>query len=245
MTILILGHNGMLGHMVVKYFLDKKINIKTTQYKFPTEEFFNEVKKFEGDYIINCIGSIPQKTDLFYINYELPIWLSDNSKCKVIHPGTDCEQDDDLYGFSKRFASDYIKKFSLNTKILKTSIIGPELNSKFSLLEWFLNNEQSSCYGYTKAMWNGITTYEWAKQCVDLMLNWDTYKVETILFSNCISKYELLNQIKLEFNKNVSILASDCGKDKCLIGDIHTPSIDIQLSELKTFYYKNYNENTI
>lgn len=237
MDILILGHNGMLGHMVTKYFLDKKINIQTTQHKFPSEEFFNEIKSFNGDYIINCIGAIPQKTKVFNVNIELPIWLSNNVTSKVIHPGTDCEIDNDDYGISKRLASEYIINNSHNTKILKASIIGPELNSKSSLLEWFLNSK-GDVSGYTKAMWSGVTTLEWAKQCFNLINNWDKYKTENIIESTCLSKYDLLSLIKEVFDKDINISPNDSIIiDKCLIGTIKSLDIKTQLIELKNYYY--------
>jgi dTDP-4-dehydrorhamnose reductase len=168
MDVMILGHNGMLGHMVMKYLSDNEYNITICDNKFPTIEFKDFVSKYKGDYIINCIGAIPQKTKNFSVNQELPIWLDSNVSCKVIHPGTDCEIDLDEYGISKKIARDYIVNSGLRTKILKTSIIGPELNSNASLLEWFLS-QNNETLGYTNAMWNGNTTLEWAEQCVTLM----------------------------------------------------------------------------
>jgi dTDP-4-dehydrorhamnose reductase len=237
MNILILGHKGMLGHMLVKYLTYKHYSIYTINDKYPTDEFKQYVLNFNGDYIINCIGAIPQKTNQFNINYELPIWLDINSKCKIIHPGTDCEIDNDDYGTSKRDASNYIKLKGLQTKILQTSIIGPELTSNYSLLEWFLNNE-NDVKGYTGAMWSGITTLEWAKQCFNLINNWDEYKVENIIESTCLSKYDLLNLIKEIFNKNINIIPDNkININKCLKGNIPSPNIKIQLQELKKYYY--------
>lgn len=238
MDILILGHKGMLGHMVFNYLKDQSFTIKTIDYRFPSEEFKQQIKLFKGDFIINCIGSIPQKVSIFDTNTELPIWLSDNTLSKVIHPGTDCEMDDDEYGNSKRIAKEYIIKNSNNTKIIKASIIGPELTSKSSLLEWFLNNE-NEVKGYTKAMWNGITTLEWAKQCLNLIKNWELYDKETIIQGECLSKFELLNKIKFVFNKEISILPIEKGINKCLTGKIQASKIDNQLLELKKYYYDN------
>jgi dTDP-4-dehydrorhamnose reductase len=236
MDILILGHKGMLGHMLVKYLTDQNYTIHTINYRFPSKEFKNEILKFNGDYIINAIGAIPQKTNLFDINHELPIWLDKYANNKIIHAGTDCEIDNDEYGISKRTASDYIKKFSTNTKIIKASIIGPELDSKFSLLEWFLNSK-NEVKGYTKAMWNGITTLEWSKQCLNLINNWNEYKIENIIESTCLSKYDLLNLIKEIFNKDINIIPEDnIVIDKCLKGNIKSSDIKTQLQELKNYY---------
>jgi dTDP-4-dehydrorhamnose reductase len=237
MDTLILGHKGMLGHMI-KFFLEKKcVNIITTDLKFPSKEFKDLVSEYKGDYIINCIGAIPQKTKIFEINYDLPAWLEENARCRVIHPGTDCEMDDDDYGTSKKKATDFIKLKRNKTKILKSSIIGPELNSKFSLMEWLLSSEDQ-VFGYSKAMWNGNTTLEWAKNCYELMLNWETYNIETVLEGECLSKYNLLKTIKDVFSKEISILAKEEFKcNKCLRGEIKTKSIENQLQDLKTEYY--------
>ena len=245
MKILILGHKGMLGHMVHKYLSTKNdCELVTTDLRWSTTEFKNFVKDFcwgqNGDYIVNCIGAIHQRTTEFDVNIDLPIWLDKNvfRKCKIIHPGTDCEIDDDDYGTSKRKAAEYLKEKGKTTKTINTSIIGTELNTKASLLEWFLS-EDSEVYGYTKAKWNGVTTLQWAKQCYSLISNWDDYNTETILYSDSVSKFELLNTIKTVFNKKIKVIEKKLGKDKCLDGDLYTRNIKEQLIELKEFYYDN------
>ena len=239
MDALVLGHRGMLGHMVVKYLTDKGYTITTCDYRFPSTEFETYVKEFSGDYIINCIGAIPQRTKNFSMNYELPIWLDIHAICNVIHPGTDCEIDLDEYGISKKLARDYIIESGIRTKILKSSIIGPELNSNASLMEWFLS-QTDKVYGYTKAMWNGNTTLEWAEQCHKLMNSWNSYKVETVLEGECISKFELLNKISLVFQTETVVLEKDTElHNKCLVGDIQTIDMLSQLYKLKEYYYND------
>jgi len=235
MKILILGHSGMLGHMVVKYLQSNNINICTIDDRWPNIK--KDIKNFDGDYIVNCIGAIPQRTSDFDINWELPIWLDLNSPCRVIHPGTDCEMDSDDYGISKNVASNYIDTLSKQTKSIKTSIIGPELNTSASLLEWFLS-QKGEVFGYTKAMWNGNTTLQWSKQCLHLIYNWDDYKPITILEGQSISKYDMLLLFRDVFAKDDTIIVpKNLGKDKCLKGHIYTPSLKQQLTELKDFYY--------
>ena len=87
--ILILGHNGMLGHMLCKVFdKNKDYKVLTTNIRFPNWD----TSMFEGiDYVINCIGSIPQKTNNFDVNWQVPIWLN-NIDCRIIHPSSDCER---------------------------------------------------------------------------------------------------------------------------------------------------------
>jgi len=234
MRILVLGHNGMLGHMVVKYLQSQEYDVVKFIGRFPENQ--KTLLEFKGDYIINCIGAIPQRTNNFDINWYLPIWLDTHAPCKVIHPGTDCEMDDDDYGISKRIAANYIRNYGRQTKSIKTSILGPELYTKASLMEWFLNQE-NEIFGYTNAMWNGNTTLEWAKYCEHVMQAWNMVEPELILSSDCISKYELLCTIKKVFNKDIKINKKELGKDKCLVGTITTDPIIEQLEELKEFYY--------
>ena len=184
------------------------------------------------DFIVNCVGAIPQKTNKFDINWEIPIWLENNTNCKIIHPSTDCEMDDDDYGNSKRKAADFIKSKGTKTKMIQTSIIGPEINSNASLLEWFLSQEDE-VFGYTKALWNGNTTLEWSKWCLNLINNWDDYPKLSILQSNTVSKYKLLNLFKEIYQKDIIIQKRELGKDKTLKGNIKTKNIKEQLWELK------------
>jgi len=234
--ILVLGHNGMLGHMVAKYLTDKGLEVQTATSRWPDSS--EEIVDFDGSYIINCIGAIPQKNNNSYdINWHLPIWLDLNAPCSVIHPGTDCEMDIDEYGISKNVAGFYIKHLSTRTKSIKSSIIGPEIKGKNSLLEWFLRQDEH-VFGYTGAIWNGNTTLEWAKQCLMMIRKWDEYEEETIIHSDPVSKYELLNIFKSIFDKDIIIEPKNLGKDKRLSGSIRTKNIADQMVELKEYYYK-------
>tara|TARA_R110000765_G_scaffold425960_1_gene540186 strand:+ start:2164 stop:2898 length:735 start_codon:yes stop_codon:yes gene_type:complete len=237
--VLVLGHNGMLGHMVAKFLRDKGINVYTMEKRWPLNQ--QGILTFNGDYIINCIGAIPQRSKsrcLYDINWQLPIWLDMHAPCKVIHPGTDCEGGNGLYDMSKNIAGTYIRTLGKQTKSIKTSIIGPELNSNASLLGWFLS-KNTEVEGYTEAIWSGNTTLEWAKQCSGLMLQWDSFEIETILQSKHISKYELLNTIKKVFNMDIKIKPKKAGRNRSMVGHIKTSEIGQQLKELKEYYYDN------
>lgn len=242
MKILILGHNGMLGHMVKNYLYSlNKFEIYTTDYRWPSDKLKEYIQSFEGEYIINCIGAIHQRTDKFEINWELPIYLDFYSQSKIIHPGTDCEMDNDNYGLSKKIARDFIVNNSKKTKSLKTSIIGPEIKTKASLMEWFLSNKDGEIInGYSEYYWNGNTTLTWAKKCYDLITNWNHFKTETIISSECVSKEEILHSLNDVFKRKIIIKSLDSVKfDKCLNGDIITPHIKEQFIELKNFISLN------
>jgi dTDP-4-dehydrorhamnose reductase len=237
--VLILGHKGMLGHMVLKYLKSNNIITETTDLKWPSNEFKNVVKNFNGDFIINCIGAIHQKTKSFEVNWELPIFLDFYTNCKIIHPGTDCEKDNDLYGVSKKIAKDYINNYSKNTKCITTSIIGPELNTNHSLMNWFLSNSDGvTVNGFSNFYWDGNTTLTWSEICYNLINNWDSYNVDTIISSDCVSKKEILESLNEVFNRKIIINDDSSIKiSKCLESKTKTEHIKTQLYKLKLYYY--------
>ena len=187
--ILVLGHRGMLGNAVYRYFSSlSDYEVLTMVARFEEEGFEGEIKDKSPDYIINCIGIIPQKNPDVSLykktNVELPAVL-EGLGIPTVLPSTDCEfsgtisstkkytkkdtrdaQDD--YGKSKAEISRLVETLFKNTKIIRTSIIGHEERTHLSLLDWFLNSE-GSVNGFTNHYWNGITTLEWAKLCKNLI----------------------------------------------------------------------------
>lgn len=259
MKILVLGHNGMLGHMVVKYLQSQNEDVYTTNLKWETEEFKQFIKISECEYLINCIGCIPQKKPNWEkyksVNILLPSFLADNFNGKIIHPTTDCEFDGkipdcscyssqelptaiDDYGISKAYAS-IILRSKNNVKQIRTSIIGPELYNKVSLMEWFFKQNETA-NGYANHYWNGITTLEWSKQAYKIIKNWNNYDKVTQIGTDKTNKYELLRLINkiFECNKNIISINVDC-VNKCLKTDYTLQSLENQLIELKKFYYEN------
>ena len=238
MKTFILGHKGMLGHMVHKYLSTKdECKLITTDLRWSSEEFKKKVLDFDGDYVVNCIGAIPQRTNKFEINYELPMWLDDNVSCRVIHPDTNVWRENN-YAKSKSDAARYIAHNGNKTKMLKSSIIGHDKN-KVCLLDWFLTSKHE-VLGYSKSYWNGNTTLEWAKQAYKMMNNWERYAKCTTISTNRISKYELLNIVKEIYEKDILINKdSDVESNRCLLGQLKVPNIKEQLKELKEFYYDN------
>lgn len=257
MKILVLGHNGMLGHVVVKHFASRGEEVATTNLRWGTDEFNEYVKDSPCDYLINCIGCIPQKKPNWEqyksVNILLPVFLSNYFSGKMIQPTTDCEFDGkisedsyylseelptalDDYGLSKAYVS-LILKSKKNTKQIRTSIIGPELRGKVSLMEWFFK-QTGNVNGYTTHHWNGITTLEWSKQALQIITNWNYYGGITQIGTDKTNKYELLCLINKIFDANKNILPiSVDAVNKCLKTDYPIQSLENQLKDLKKFYY--------
>lgn len=257
--ILILGHKGMLGNAVHKYFTSESDHeIITTEKRWGDTTFKSELENTDASVIINCIGAIPQKkpSDEQYIdiNVNLPIFLESLGK-RIIHPTTDCEFSGDLdqseaytklhqrdakdaYGKSKAKISELIENSFKNTKMIRVSIIGHELSSNYSLLDWFLNSD-GTVNGYDDHYWNGVTTLAWAKICSSIMNNWDTVPtLNQYATDKNLTKYELLELIKKVYNKDIDINPVITGKvvNKCLTPDAESGSLENQLRELRMFY---------
>ena len=239
MKVFVLGHKGMLGHVVTQYLTDKGVEVETTNYRWPSLEFKKRVKEYRGDYIINCIGAIPQKTDKFEINYKLPVWLDINTKTNNIYCGTDCEDTLSEYGKSKLKISNWLKNHSKRTKIIKTSVYGPELGTNYSLMEWFLF-QTKDIEGHAGYYWNGNSTLTWSEWCYNIMHDWDRYGKENILEGECNSKFTLLNILKEVFNKDINITPVDKPSiNKCLEGNIKTKPLKDQILQLKSWIDEN------
>ena len=235
--LLILGHRGMLGNMCLLYFTREHYSVITTTHRWPSKAFKTFVSKANVDFIINAIGMIPQKKpdNKLYneINFKLPMWL-DKQGIRVIHPDTD-EPDTTPYGLSKRLARENMIH---NTRIIKSSIMGFEQETKCSFLEWFLNSD-GSINGYTNQRWNGNTTLEWAKWAEKIIKNWEYYKnVTTIANPDCRSKYDILLTLKGLFQKDIEIIPTKAPEEKnnCLTGEYITNDLLNQLIEMRYFY---------
>jgi dTDP-4-dehydrorhamnose reductase len=197
------------------------------------------VNSINPDVIINCIGLIRQRPEgqaplpCIEINARFPHLLYDFcKKCNIrlIHYSTDCVFDGkkgspytendlpsakDIYGMSKYLG----ELWESPALTISTSIIGPELHGRLSLLEWFLSQE-GQVNGYTHAMFTGLPTCEHARILMDYILPHPELFGLFQVVSQPISKYELLRHIANTFHKNIDIrpLETVC-EDRRLTGD--------------------------
>jgi len=177
----------------------------------------------ENDIVINCIGTIKPRVDqlgdynAILINSLFPIELAnlcERKNVKLIHPTTDCvysglkgeynEKDlfdvNDTYGLSKALGE------PKNCTVIRTSIIGEEVNQTRSLVEWVKNNKDNTINGYTNHYWNGVTCLQFAKIIENLINNPDKLWVGTKhLYSNTVSKFDLLNLINQVYDLNITV----------------------------------------
>ena len=178
--------------------------------------------------IINCVGVVKQLAAAndplitIPINSVFPhrlLSIANLIGARVIHISTDCvfnglkgmykETDapdaNDLYGRSK-----YLGELSDNRNAitLRTSIIGHELFSSNSLVDWFLKQDKD-VQGYSKAIFSGFPTCELANIILQYVVpNEDLFGLYHVS-SSPISKYELLSLIKREYKTEINIHEDD------------------------------------
>lgn len=257
-NIMVLGSTGMLGTTVFKYLNSQGWSVFTNKYHWPSREFKEEIKMFDG-VIINCIGGIPQKgTKDYTINYDLPVYLIETGK-RIVQPCTDCVYSGNLefkkkyngysnfdatddYGLSKRKFAEYALKKPKNCKIIRCSIIGYDKDN-VSLMSWLIHrsNSNNDCNGYTNHYWNGITTLEWAKILEHVLNNWDQQSNVLIPGINPVNKYDLLGIIAKVHKLKIKInpIEKDYESNKCLDYNIKCQDIEKQLLDMINFEKEN------
>lgn len=228
MKVYLLGITGMLGSYVYKVIARHYITILIHRPEYDIlKNDWSELEKFfdtaePGDIIINCIGMIPQRNpnmhDLMKINAIFPIKLYEISQKKhlqMIHITTNCvfsgkkghysETDshdaEETYGISKSLG-----ECIPNACIIRTSIIGEEVNNKVSLVEWIKQNKNSKIFGYTNFYWNGVTCLTLAEIILEIIQKQKFWNGVRHFYSpNTISKYDLCNIVNKVYNLNILI----------------------------------------
>jgi dTDP-4-dehydrorhamnose reductase len=96
----------------------------------------------------------------------------------------------DVYGKTKSLGEVY----STAVYHLRCSIIGPEPKGHVSLLDWFRRQPaQAQLNGFTNHLWNGITTFHFARICHGIIRHPGTPEhVQHIIPTGQISKAEML-----------------------------------------------------
>lgn len=182
----------------------------------------------QPDVVINCVGLIKQLSDAkdplstLPINAMLPHRLA--ALCKLVNArliqiSTDCvfsgrrgmytENDnsdaEDLYGKSKYIGELHDLSHAIT---VRTSIIGHELNSHASLVDWFLS-QTGEVKGYKKAIFSGLTTLELANVIRDYIIpNTHLHGLYHVSVDP-IDKYALLNLIADVYNKKITIVPDE------------------------------------
>jgi dTDP-4-dehydrorhamnose reductase len=182
------------------------------------------VLQLQPDYILNCVGIIKEHKEnaapvpCIKINALLPhelVAMAAEYGGRVIHFSTDCvfdgkrgsySEDDvpnagDVYGRSKAMG----ELFYENALTLRTSIIGRELRTHASLLDWFLQQAGGRIKGFTRAIYSGVTTNQMANVVAMILEKFPTLSGLYQIVGDPISKYDLLVVAREKFGLEVEI----------------------------------------
>lgn len=234
--VLVLGHNGMLGSYVHRVLLESGVDVAVlTRIQLDASNhahlsILSSIISNTGcTHVVNCIGVIKPRVNevgvekTITINSIFPRRLADvceNLGIEMIHITTDCvfngkipqyqrytEQDShdvmDVYGRSKSLGEPE------NCQVIRTSIIGEEVNCKRSLVEWVKSNKGKEINGFVNHWWNGLTCLELAR-CILLIIS-DSFteiskwKGVRHLYTDVVSKYELLQLINNTYELDIKI----------------------------------------
>lgn len=182
------------------------------------------IEQIRPQVIVNAVGvikQIPSSKDVvntLKINSIFPHQLSDLARqfeSRLVQISTDCvfsgekgnytESDipdaRDLYGKSKQLG----ELIAGNCLTIRTSIIGRELYTSHSLLEWFLKNREKKVRGFVNAIFSGFPTIILADILSDLIENQPRLSGLYHVSSEPINKFDLLNSIKNAYRSEIEI----------------------------------------
>ena len=268
MKVLILGANGMAGHAISLYFKEQGFDVTgfTRQPITYCKNILGDALKPEDikaalvsddfDVVINAIGILNQKAEdnkamAVKLNGYLPHFVAEslrNRKTKLIHMSTDCvfagnsgPYYEDSFPDGKIFY-DRSKAIGevLDDKNLtfRNSIIGPDTNKNgIGLFNWFMNQE-GPIYGYTGAIWTGVTTITLAK-AMEAAIKENLTGLYNLVNNESISKYDLLclfskycRDDKIQINPNNKLQLDKSLRNRRNDFSFIVPSYDQQVKEM-------------
>lgn len=267
MRILILGKNGMLGHVVYNYFKELGYEVYGTDINnseiiydaYQNQELIeNILKDIKPNVVINCIGILNKvaednKVLAIKLNSLLPHYLDSLSikyDFKFIHVSTDCVFEgtkgkyDELYlpdAHSFYGRSKALGEVNNNRNLtLRTSIVGPDSNPNgIGLFQWFMKQNEN-VNGYKKVIWTGVTTIELAK-CMKKAIDNNIVGLNHVVNNLEISKYDLLQLFNKEFNKEIDIVEeNDTISKKTLIRTDKSYDFDVPSYEQMVIEMKEW-----
>ena len=193
MKFLVIGCNGMAGHLISLYLHEqghdvtgfarsKSELVKTILGDVKnSEDVCNAVGVGKFETIINCVGLLNQfaesnKADAVYINSYFPHFLADitkNTNTQVIHMSTDCVFSGKRGQYTETDIRDgetfYDRSKALGeleddkNLTLRQSIVGPDIKASGIGLLNWFMQQHGEIMGFTGALWTGQTTLQLAK----------------------------------------------------------------------------------
>ena len=225
--------------------------------------FIDKITSIGPQYIVNCIGILINGSDAdpenaIFLNSYMPhrlTRLADKINAKLIHISTDCVFSGDkrepyVETDEKDGRGIYAKTKGLGEVVnekhltLRTSVVGPELKTDGEeLFHWFMS-QKSDIFGFTKAIWSGVTTIELAK-AVQWAIDNEITGLYHVTNNSSISKYDLLKLFQKYTKKDIRIKPLDEKNvdksfiDTRLLIDYKIPSYEKMISDMVSLIANN------
>lgn len=239
MRFLILGCNGMAGHMIAIYLKEKGHDV--TGYARKKSSYVNTIigdvtdfaKLAENitngkyDTVINCVGILNQFAEADHagavlMNGYLPHFLArvtSDMDTQIIQMSTDCVFSGKTGGYTEASVPDGTTFYDRTKAIgelndhknvtFRNSIVGPDINVNGIGLLNWFMKQTNSAYGFTGAIWTGQTTLQLAKT-MEAAAQDRISGLYNMVPNGNISKYELLKLFNKYIRKNtIDIIPKD------------------------------------
>lgn len=235
MKMLILGGNGMAGHMLVRYFSsrtdwgvfytsrdrsDPRALYLDAGLEDETDRLLDMVRP---DVVVNAIGVLNRDAEehemlAYRLNGMLPHQLRKKMDAlggKLVHISTDCVFSGTRGDYAENDPPDGVTVYAKSKAIgevrqaphltVRTSIIGPEIRRHRIGLFDWFMSQTGVVHGYTEVFWNGVTTLQLAKS-IERMLKEGTSGLVHLTAPEKVSKHRLLQMLQEVFGKRDAVI---------------------------------------
>lgn len=235
MKLLVIGCNGMAGHMISLYLKEQGHDVTgfaRSKSKYVNTEIGDAsdlerikevVSKGRYDTVINCIGLLNQfaendHANAVLMNSYLPHFLvkiTEGTDSQVIHMSTDCVFSGKTGGYTEDSVRDGASFYDRSKALgeleddknltLRQSIVGPDIKTKGIGLLNWFMQQSGEVNGFTGAMWTGQTTLQLAKT-MEAAARERAHGLYNMVPDTNISKYELLKLFNHYLKNNELII---------------------------------------
>ena len=239
MKFLVIGCNGMAGHMISLYLKERGHDV--TGYARQKSRFVNTVvgdatdfdllaktiKAYNFDSVINCVGLLNQFAEHDYasailINSYLPHFLAkatEKTDIQIIQMSTDCVFSGKTGGYTEKSIPDGTSFYDRSKALgeieddknitFRNSIVGPDIKKNGIGLLNWFMQQDSSVIGYKGAIWTGQTTLQLAKTMEQAAI-YRAHGLYNMVPDYSINKYELLQLFNRYIRKKpIEIIPSE------------------------------------
>jgi len=221
MKFLVIGCNGMAGHMISLYLKEQGHDVtgfarSESKYVKTITGDASDLKRVKevvstGQYdtVINCIGLLNQfaendHANAVFMNAYFPHFLAkitEAADTQVIHMSTDCVFSGKTGGYTEDAVRDGATFYDRSKALgeleddknltLRQSIVGPDIKARGIGLLNWFMQQDGEVNGFTGALWTGQTTLQLAKT-MERAAELRAHGLYNMVPKTNISKYELL-----------------------------------------------------